>query len=69
MGTDVVQAMITRRGNLFIAEASAPAARCEAESIEAALAGLEEALRDLRSSDEKFYLLTSLYLGPIVEGV
>lgn len=64
---EVVQAMVTRHGDVFVAESVAPAARCEADSIDAALARLEDELRRMQPNGDRFYLVASLYLGPIVE--
>ena len=61
----VVQALVTKVGDRYVAESTDPPARLEAELLEAAVAALEQEVRSRTDDPNDLYLLVSLYFGPI----
>ena len=66
MSSKVVQALVRRQDDGYLAECVEYPVGCEADSLSGAMAGIEGAVRaylEKRGEEEEFLLLTSCYFG------
>lgn len=63
---DILQAVVRKTDDGYLAACPYPELQCREDTLHGAIGALERAIQaDRNSPDDRFYLVVSLYFGPL----